>query len=127
MLDIDHFKKFNDTYGHQTGDMVLKTLGSLIDKLTRDSDLSARYGGEEFALLMYHTGPQEAFMVAERLREAVEQHKFQTDNQVLTMTISIGVVSFPHPEIANAKAMIECADKAMYQAKEEGRNRVVVF
>lgn len=127
MLDIDHFKKFNDTYGHQTGDMVLKTLGSLIDKLTRDSDLSARYGGEEFTLLMYHTGPQEAFMVAERLRKAVEQHKFQADNLVLTTTISLGVVSFPHPEIADAKAMIECADKALYQAKKEGRNRVVVF
>ena len=127
MLDIDHFKKFNDTYGHQTGDMVIKTLGGLIDKLTRDSDLSARYGGEEFVLLMYHTASREAFMVTERLRNAVEQHKFQADNQVLTVTISLGVVSFPHPEIADAKALIECADKALYRAKEEGRNRVVAF
>ncbi|HUV49941.1 MAG TPA: diguanylate cyclase [Anaerolineae bacterium] len=129
MFDIDHFKKFNDTYGHQTGDMVLKTLGDLIRELIRNSDLSARYGGEEFALLMYHTEPKEAVMLAERLRKAVAQHKFQADSQntVLTVTISVGVVSFPHPEIADAKTLIKCADKALYRAKEEGRNRVVVF
>ncbi|MBC8199652.1 MAG: diguanylate cyclase [Desulfobacteraceae bacterium] len=127
MLDIDHFKKFNDTYGHQTGDMVLKILGGLIKKLVRDSDLSARYGGEEFALLMYHTASKKAFLISERLRKAVEQHKFQADNLSLTVTISMGVASFPHPEIADAKTLIECADKALYQAKEEGRNRVIVF
>ena len=127
MFDIDHFKKFNDNYGHQAGDIVLKTLGSLINKLVRDSDLSARYGGEEFVLIMYHTAPKEAFLVAERLRKAVEQHKFQADNLVLTVNISVGVASFPHPEIANAKTLIECADKALYRAKKEGRNRVIVF
>jgi diguanylate cyclase (GGDEF)-like protein len=127
MFDIDHFKKFNDNYGHQAGDMVLRTLGSLIDNLVRGSDLPARYGGEEFVLLMYHTAPKEALMVAERLRKAVEQHKFQADDLVLTVNISVGVASFPHPEIADAKTLIECADKALYRAKEEGRNRVVVF
>jgi len=127
MFDIDHFKKFNDTYGHQAGDMVLKTLGGLIEELVRDSDLAARYGGEEFILLMYHTAPKEALMVAERLRKAVEQHKFHADDLVLTVAISAGVASFPHLEIANAKTLIECADKALYRAKEEGRNRVVVF
>lgn len=127
MFDIDHFKKFNDTYGHQAGDMVLRKLGSLVEQLTRNSDLSARYGGEEFALLMYHTAPKEAFLISERLRKTVEQHKFQADNLSLTVTISIGVVTFPHPEITDAKTMIKCADKALYQAKEEGRNRVVVF
>ncbi|MCK4469479.1 MAG: diguanylate cyclase [Desulfobacterales bacterium] len=127
MFDIDHFKKFNDNYGHQAGDMVLRTLGSLIDNLVRGSDLPARYGGEEFVLLMYHTAPKEALMVAERLRKAVEQHKFQADDLVLTVNISVGVASFPHPEIADAKTLIECADKALYRAKEEGRNRVIVF
>ncbi len=127
MFDIDHFKKFNDNYGHQTGDMVLKTLGVLIEELVRDSDLSARYGGEEFVLLMYHTAPKEALMIAERLRKAVEQHKFQADNLTLTVAISVGVASFPHPEITDAKTLIECADKALYRAKDEGRNRVVVF
>lgn len=127
MFDIDHFKKFNDNYGHQTGDMVLKTLGALIEELIRDSDLSARYGGEEFVLLMYHTAPKEALMIAERLRKSVEQHKFQADNLTLTVAISVGVASFPHPEITDAKTLIECADKALYRAKDEGRNRVVVF
>lgn len=127
MFDIDHFKRFNDTYGHQAGDMVLRELGSLVNELIRDSDLSARYGGEEFVLLMYHTASKEALMVAERLRKAVEQHKFQADDLVLTVAISVGVASFPHPEIADAKTLIECADKALYRAKEEGRNRVVVF
>jgi len=127
MFDIDNFKKFNDNYGHQAGDMVLKTLGSIIKDLVRDSDLSARYGGEEFVLIMYHTGPEEALLVAERLRKAVEQYNFQADDLVLKVNISLGVVSFPHPEIADAKSMIECADKALYQAKNEGRNRVVAF
>jgi len=127
MFDIDHFKKFNDNYGHQAGDMVLKTLGDLIEELVRDSDLSARYGGEEFVLLMYHTAPKEALMVAERLRKSVEQHKFQVDNLTLAVAISVGVASFPHPEIVDAKTLIECADKALYRAKGEGRNRVVVF
>ena len=127
MFDIDHFKKFNDNYGHQAGDMVLKTLGGLIKELVRGSDLPARYGGEEFVLLMYHTAPKEALMVAERLRKAVEQHKFQADDMVLTVNISVGVASFPHQEIADAKTLIECADKALYRAKEEGRNRVIVF
>jgi two-component system cell cycle response regulator len=127
MFDIDHFKKFNDNYGHQAGDMVLKTLGGLIEELVRDSDLSARYGGEEFVLIMYHTAPKEALMVAERLRKSVEQHKFQADNLTLAVAISVGVASFPHPEIVDAKTLIECADKALYRAKDEGRNRVVVF
>ncbi len=127
MFDIDHFKKFNDNYGHQTGDMVLKTLGGLIEELIRDSDLSARYGGEEFVLLMYHTAPKEALMIAERLRKAVEQYKFHADDLVLTVNISVGVAGFPHPEITDAKTLIECADKALYRAKDEGRNRVVVF
>ncbi|MBW2568444.1 MAG: diguanylate cyclase [Deltaproteobacteria bacterium] len=127
MFDIDHFKKFNDTYGHQTGDMVLKTLGVLIKKLVRDSDLSARYGGEEFVLLMYHTASKEAFLISERLRKAVEQHEFQADNLTLNVAISVGVASFPHSEIADAKTLIECADKALYRAKNEGRNRVIVF
>lgn len=127
MFDIDHFKKFNDAYGHQVGDIILRELGSLVGQLMRDSDLSARYGGEEFALLMYHTASKEAFLISERLRKAVEQHKFQADNLSLTVTVSGGVASFPHPEIADAKTLIECADKAMYRAKEEGRNRVVAF
>jgi len=127
MFDIDHFKKFNDTYGHQTGDVVLKTLGGLVKNLMRDSDLAARYGGEEFALLLYHTEAKDAYQIAERLRKTVEQHKFQADDLVLSVNISVGVASYYHPEISDAKTLIECADKALYKAKEEGRNKVVAF
>ncbi len=127
MFDIDHFKKFNDTYGHQTGDVVLKTLGGLIKELMRDSDLAARYGGEEFTLILYHTANYDAVMIAERLRKTVEQHKFKSEDLILNVTISIGVACYYHPDIQSAKALIECADKALYKAKEGGRNKVVAF
>jgi len=128
LFDIDHFKKFNDTYGHQTGDMVLATLGDLIrSQYVRGSDLAARYGGEEFAVLLYHTVGGEAFRAAERLRRTVEQHPFQHKDLVLQVTISIGVASFPHSDISDARTLIECADKALYRAKGEGRNRVILF
>lgn len=127
LLDIDHFKNFNDTYGHQTGDMVLKTLGGLIRQIMRGSDLAARYGGEEFALLLYHASAPESFVVGERLRKIVEQHQFRQEDLMLKVTISAGLASFPHPEIVDAKTLIECADKALYRSKEEGRNRIVVF
>jgi two-component system cell cycle response regulator len=127
IFDIDHFKKFNDTYGHPVGDIVLKTLGELVKTLMRDSDLAARYGGEEFALLLYHTEEKDAYDIAERLRKTVEQHKFQANDLVLAVNISIGVACYYHPDIQDAKTLIECADKALYRAKEEGRNRVVAF
>jgi diguanylate cyclase (GGDEF)-like protein len=127
LLDIDHFKKFNDTYGHQTGDMVLKTLGVLLRQLMRESDLAARYGGEEFALLLYHASPPETLVVGERLRKTIEKHQFRHGDLLLKVTISAGLASFPHPEIVDAKTLIECADKALYRAKKEGRNRIVVF
>ena len=127
MLDIDHFKKFNDTYGHQTGDMVLNTLGGLLRQLMRDSDLAARYGGEEFALLLYHASSPETLVVGERLRKTIEKHQFRQGDLLLKVTISAGLASFPHPDVVDAKTLIECADKALYRAKKEGRNRIVVF
>ncbi|MBU4126549.1 MAG: diguanylate cyclase, partial [Proteobacteria bacterium] len=127
MFDIDHFKKFNDTYGHPVGDIVLKTLSELVKNLMRDSDLAARYGGEEFVLILYHTEANDAYDIAERLRKTVEQHKFQAEDLVLSVNISIGVACYYHPDIQDAKTLIECADKALYRAKEEGRNRVVAF
>lgn len=127
MFDIDHFKKFNDTYGHQTGDVILKALGKLIEKLMRRSDLAARYGGEEFALILYHTTINNAVITAERLRKSIEKHKFKSEDLILNVTISMGVASYYHPDIQDAKTLIECADKALYKAKEEGRNKVVAF
>ena len=127
MFDIDHFKKFNDTYGHQTGDVILKALGKLIKKLMRCSDLAARYGGEEFAIILYHTTINDAVITAERLRKNIEKHKFKSEDLILNITISMGVASYYHPDIQDTKTLIECADKALYKAKEQGRNKVVAF
>jgi len=127
LFDIDFFKKFNDTYGHQVGDIVLKTLGGLITEVKRNSDLSARYGGEEFVLILYHTDKEGAAQIAERLRSAVESHTILHDGLELKVTISIGVACFPNEEIQDTKTLISCADIALYKAKELGRNQVVVY
>ena len=127
LLDIDYFKKFNDTHGHQTGDVVLSTLGHVIKDSIRDSDFGARYGGEEFALILYHTDGPSAYEVAERLRRMVEDCEVHDKGNVLHVTISVGVATFPHEAIEDSKKLIECADKALYRAKENGRNRVEVY
>jgi len=127
LLDIDYFKKFNDTHGHQTGDIVLSTLGNVITESIRDSDFAARYGGEEFALVLYHTDGSTAVDVAQRLRQMVENCEVRDNDKVLRVTISVGVATFPHEEISDSKRLIECADKALYRAKENGRNRVEFY
>jgi len=126
-LDIDHFKKFNDTYGHQLGDVILSGLGRLIQDSIRDGDLAARYGGEEFALILYHADGPAAFQMAERIRKHVEDYEIRNKGKVLKVTISAGVATYPHEEVHDPRGLVECADKALYKAKEEGRNRVVVF
>jgi diguanylate cyclase (GGDEF)-like protein len=127
LFDIDFFKKFNDTYGHQTGDIVLKALASVVQHATRESDLAARYGGEEFALILYHTDGPAAYEAAERLRTMVESHEVQDNGNVLRVTISIGVATFPHERVQNSKELVDYADQALYKAKDNGRNRVEVF
>jgi len=124
LIDIDYFKKFNDTHGHQAGDVLLSTLGRIIEDSIRDSDLAARYGGEEFALILYHTNGPGAYHVAERLRQMVENHEVHDKGKVLHVTISLGVAAFPHEQIRDSREMVECADQALYKAKENGRNRV---
>jgi len=127
LFDIDFFKKFNDTYGHQTGDIVLKALASVVQRATRESDLSARYGGEEFALILYHTDGPAAYEAAERLRTMVESHEVQDNGNVLRVTISLGVATFPHERVHDSKELVDYADQALYKAKDNGRNRVEVF
>jgi diguanylate cyclase (GGDEF)-like protein len=127
LFDIDFFKKFNDTYGHQTGDIVLKALASVVQRATRESDLSARYGGEEFALILYHTDGPAAYEMAERLRTMVESHEVQDNGNVLRVTISLGVATFPHERVHDSKELVDYADQALYKAKDNGRNRVEVF
>lgn len=127
LFDIDFFKKFNDTYGHQTGDLVLRALATVIQRATRESDLAARYGGEEFAVVLYYTDGAAAYKAAERLRAMVESHEVQDNGNVLRVTISVGVATFPHEKIHDSKELIEHADQALYKAKDNGRNRVEAF
>ncbi len=122
MTDIDYFKKVNDTYGHATGDLVLKTVSREIKNQLRDYDVAGRYGGEEFVILLPFTKLEEAKMVAERLRKAVEAKKIETsDKKLINVTISLGVAEYKE------KDFIENADKALYKAKESGRNKVIVY
>ncbi len=128
MTDIDHFKKFNDTYGHQTGDIVLaKVAGVLLKNLRKNrvrNDIAGRYGGEEFAVLLPNTGKEEALKVAERIRREVEKMRVKgTKGEELHVTISIGVATSEDSNIEPEK-LIERADKALYKSKEGGRNRV---
>jgi diguanylate cyclase (GGDEF)-like protein len=126
LLDIDHFKRFNDTYGHQTGDRVLKQTALLLSALVRVTDLPARYGGEEFALLLPHTDYKHALELAERLRVGVERKVVVSGpkGEKIGVTASFGVSSFPdHAD--NAHDLVTCADASLYIAKDRGRNRVV--
>jgi diguanylate cyclase (GGDEF)-like protein len=124
MTDIDHFKKFNDTWGHQIGDMVLREVAKIVRSCVRDTDVAARYGGEEFAVILPETDLDGAILFAERLREKVEAASFEGPEQDLKVTISIGVSSLPSHKAENALEMIKLADDALYVAKENGRNRV---
>ena len=129
LLDIDHFKKVNDTWGHQNGDIVLKHLAQLLTDTLRQIDLVARYGGEEFVILVPHTAKKEASALAERLRRTVEQRPalITTSEGIyheLRITVSIGISCLFSEEDAPCD-ILERADKALYQAKETGRNRVV--
>lgn len=126
MIDIDHFKEVNDNYGHQVGDVVLRAVTDMLSQNIRAIDLLARYGGEEFALLLSNISLDEAKLIADRLRISVEQLKIQIPNssEVLVKTISMGIASYKEKE--SVMQWIERADKALYVAKAEGRNKVVV-
>lgn len=123
MLDVDHFKRFNDTWGHKAGDLVLQMVAKTMRRRLRPSDMVARYGGEEFMILLPHTPPKESKVVAERLRTGIEQTALN-DGQGLelpTVTISIGIA--PWQDGDTLETLVEAADKALYKAKGNGRNR----
>jgi len=128
MLDLDHFKRVNDTYGHLAGDRVLAALGSCIQQKLRRSDIAGRYGGEELVILLPHTPAAGALIIAERLRSAVEQLSVSWEGQALSLTVSIGTASLPSvaKEASENPALdvLARADQALYQAKDLGRNRV---
>ena len=125
MIDVDHFKKYNDTHGHPKGDGILKGVAKILKDTVRKSDTAARYGGEEFVIILPETGGEEALLVAEKLRMEVETHDFPGgETQPLgRITISQGVASCKE-ELKSFDELIKNADNALYRAKEEGRNRV---
>jgi len=124
ILDIDNFKKINDTYGHQNGDKVLSSIAEVTQTHLRCYDIAARYGGEEFVLVLPGTSLIGGEEVAERLREEVEAISFAPPMDKLTVTISLGVALFPSPLVDDMESLIRQADEALYRAKQNGRNRV---
>ncbi|GAC20737.1 GGDEF domain-containing protein [Paraglaciecola arctica] len=125
MLDIDHFKKVNDTHGHPAGDEVLKIVGSIIKKATRETDIAGRYGGDEFAIILPDTPAADVEFVAERIRRLVEKCTVVYDEVNISITISIGIAGFKHNFTDNIQ-WLDSADKALYQAKNSSRNRVIL-
>ncbi len=127
MLDIDHFKQVNDSWGHHAGNVVLVKLAEIVKGLVREDDVVARYGGEEFAILLPNTGAEYALQVAERIRKTVAGELFyRVGTEELRITVSQGVTIYPAEAASGSKLVIN-ADKAMYRAKELGRNRVVMY
>lgn len=123
ILDIDNFKKINDTYGHPRGDEVLKQLAQILEESVRSLDICCRYGGEEFTIILPDTTLEEAKKLAERIREKIEK---EIKIEEKSVTVSLGVAAF-NKKCQELEAIIENADKALYRAKREGKNKVVVF
>jgi diguanylate cyclase (GGDEF)-like protein len=123
MLDIDHFKNINDSYGHLVGDEVIRHISALIIEQTRETDVPGRYGGEEFTILLADTELKSAYVFAERLRRAVESAVVKYNDIEIKYTVSLGVAEID-ASINTPAAWIECADAALYDAKESGRNKV---
>ncbi|HET9870789.1 MAG TPA: diguanylate cyclase, partial [bacterium] len=125
MIDVDHFKSYNDRYGHLVGDKVLKVVSQILKETIRTVDLAARYGGEEFSVLLLKTPLDGAEKVAERIREKVKNQEVLAAKEVTHVTVSIGVAEL-QPSWKNVETFIDAADQALYQAKAAGRNRVRV-
>ena len=130
VLDVDHFKHINDTYGHPAGDIALSVLGSLLRASFRDLDVVARYGGEEFLMICTNTPIDGAELVAERLRQLIELHQFEItdgsgEKQTIQISVSIGLACLV-ASVDSKEKLIQAADRALYRAKREGRNRVII-
>jgi diguanylate cyclase (GGDEF)-like protein len=125
MMDLDHFKKVNDTYGHPFGDYVLKHFADLVKKSIRQGDTATRYGGEEFLCILPNCDKEEARAVAERIRQATERYSFVHNGEKVKVTVSVGTVTGYQRSGSNYRNLIVVADEALYQAKRHGRNRVV--
>ncbi len=127
ILDIDHFKKFNDTYGHQVGDDVLVQTAQLVKSLLRQEDYFGRYGGEEFLLILPDIDISGALKVAEKVRETIEEARYSIDILRLSVTVSLGISDIRSGDIRSGEALVHNADLALYEAKKTGRNRSIAF
>jgi len=131
MIDMDHFKKVNDNFGHLVGDQVLKQLADIMRKNVRTIDIPARYGGEEFVLILPETGEQGVEVVGDKILRAVENHDFvsETNPEIpfpKKLTVSIGGSHYPHDDIVSAESLLDLADQALYKAKRGGCNQLVL-
>ncbi len=125
MLDIDHFKQFNDNYGHQSGDAILKQLVSCINEILRQNATLFRYGGEEFMIMLPQTNHNHAFNIAQRIRSMIEEYPFVLEEQVVHVTVSIGLSTYPQ-HATTCEELVSQADHALYRAKQAGRNNVCI-
>jgi len=126
ILDVDHFKSFNDTYGHPEGDRVLKTVARLIEKNVREVDIPARYGGEEFVVICPEKNGEGSLTPAERIRNAIESYDFRIDGKKIQITVSLGVACYPDQARSKAE-LIQKADFALYYSKHHGRNQASLY
>jgi two-component system cell cycle response regulator len=124
ILDIDHFKKVNDTHGHLAGDAVLANLASVLGRAVRNEDVVARFGGEEIAIVLRAIGIEQAMQMAERVRKMIEQATVPFGGQELRATVSIGIGGYPTTPAKAPDELVEAADQALYRAKAAGRNRI---
>lgn len=124
MIDLDNFKLINDKFGHQAGDTVLKNIASLLTKSLREIDIPTRYGGDEVAVILPETVIEQAFFVAKRIKRLIEEHPVRFGEDSIKVTASFGISSCPNSMIKTAEEMISASDKALYEAKKFGRNRI---
>jgi diguanylate cyclase (GGDEF)-like protein len=127
MIDLDNFKHVNDKYGHAVGDQVLKALCSSVQKQIRGADIFGRFGGEEFLIVLPETSVDGAVFLVERIRKSIEEHPFVINDLPVSLTISVGVAGFVQGKDQIIDNLIDRADQALYQAKNDGKNRVSVL
>ena len=124
MIDVDHFKSFNDSYGHNTGDEMLANIADILNSNTRSTDIVCRYGGDEFAVICPHINSLAALKMAEKIRSVAESTDLHIQGKVINTTLSIGIANYNREKVETASELLVHADRAMYKAKSKGRNQI---